>query len=269
MLGNLIAFRTYVPGGSWLGTGWVGLKYFSMFVHQPQFWNAFRNTFVISIVSLIIGFPLPIIFAILLNELKNKAFKRTVQTISYLPYFLSTVVVAGLILDLLAADSGLINELVKALTGNTYQFMQEPNAFVWVYSISGLWQTLGWNTIIYLAALSNINTELYEAVEIDGGGRWKQIAHVTIPGILPTIIILLILAIGQMFSVGFEKILLLYNPMIYSTADVISTYVYRVGIGMNNFSYATAIGLFESVIDVVLLVAANLICKKTTENSLW
>lgn len=269
MIGNLIAFRNYVPGGPWLGTGWVGLEYFKMFITNATFWNVFKNTFVISIVSLVLGFPCPIIFALLLNEVKNKTFKRTVQTISYLPYFLSIVVVAGMIMDILSPSGGMINEIVKAFTGHTVQFMQLPQCFVWIYSISGVWQYTGWNAILYLAALSNINTELYEAAEIDGAGKWKQTWHVTLPGIMPTISILLILNVGQIFNVGFEKVLLLQNPMTYSTADVISTYLYRMGLQMNNFSYATAIGLFESVIDLVLLVLANTLSQKFTENSLW
>jgi putative aldouronate transport system permease protein len=269
MVGNIIAFRKYVPGGPWLGTKWVGLKYFKMFITDKAFWNVFRNTIVISVSSLIFSFPIPIIFALLLNEIRSVMFKRTVQTISYLPHFLSIVVVAGIVIDLLSPSVGFINKIVVFFTGHTVQFMQEPGCFVPIYVISGIWQETGWNAILYLAALTNINTELYEAAEIDGAGRWKQTIHVTIPGIMPTIAILFILNLGNLLNVGFEKVLLLYNPAIYDTADVISTYLYRIAFTTNSFSYATAIGLFESVIGLVLIITANKFTRKFAETSLW
>jgi putative aldouronate transport system permease protein len=269
MIGNVIAFRKYVPGGPWLGTKWVGLKYFKMFITDQNFWNVFRNTIVISISSLVFGFPLPIIFALLLNEIKNLVFKRTIQTISYLPHFLSIVVVAGMILDFTSPSVGFVNKIVMYFSGHTIQFMQESKYFVPIYVISGLWQETGWGAILYLAALTNINTELYEAAEIDGAGKWQQTLHVTIPGIMPTIAILLILNVGGLLNVGFEKVLLLYNPTIYDTADVISTYLYRIAFTQNSFSYATAIGLFESVIGLVLIIGSNKLTKKFAETSLW
>lgn len=269
MIGNIIAFRRYVPGGPWLGTKWVGLKYFKMFISDPAFWNVFRNTVVISITSLIFGFPIPIVFALLLNEIRTTAFKRTVQTVSYLPHFLSIVVVAGMIIDFLSPSTGSFNQLAKFFTGHTYQFMQISGCFVPIYVISGIWQETGWNAILYLAALTNVNPELYEAAEIDGAGRFKQTIHVTIPGIMPTIAILFILNLGNLLNVGFEKILLLYNPAIYDTADVISTYLYRIAFTTNSFSYATAIGLFESIIGLVLIIGANKLTKKFAETSLW
>lgn len=269
MVGNIIAFRKYVPGGPWLGTTWVGLKYFKMFITDPSFWNVFRNTLVISLSSLIFGFPIPIIFALLLNEIKTVFFKRTVQTISYLPHFLSIVVVAGMVIDFLSPSVGFMNQIVSFFTGHTIQFMQESKYFVPIYVISGIWQETGWNAILYLAALTNINTELYEAAEIDGAGKWMQTLHVTIPGILPTIAILFILNLGNVLNVGFEKVLLLYNPAIYDTADVISTYLYRIAFTSNSFSYATAIGLFESVIGLALIIIANKLTRKYAETSLW
>lgn len=269
MFGNIIAFRKFVPGGPVYGEKWVGLKYFKMIVNDPTFWGVFKNTLVLSLSSLIIGFPFPIIFALLLNELTNKKFKKFVQTASYLPHFLSTVIIAGMIMEVLSPSSGIINMIIKHFTGHTINFLAEAKWFPAIYVISGIWQGLGWGAILYLAALSNINTELYEAAKIDGANRWKQTLHVTIPGILPTIVTLLILNIGGIMNVGFEKILLLYNPMTYSTSDVIATYLYRLGLQSNNFSYATAIGLFESIIGLILVYSANLVSRKLTETSLW
>lgn len=269
MLGNIIAFRKYVPGGNWLGEYWVGVKYFKMFLTDPYFWQVFRNTLVISISSLVFGFPLPIIFALLLNEIRLSGVKRVVQTVSYLPHFLSVVVIASMILDTLSPSGGLINVVIKALTGHTVQFMQNSGYFVPIYVISGIWQETGWNVILYLAALTNINPELYEAAEVDGANRWKQTVHVTLPGILPTVAIMLILNVGNILNVGFEKIMLIASPIVYDSADVISFYLYRVGLTMNNFSYATAIGMFEAIIGLILVYATNKFSRKFAETSLW
>jgi ABC-type polysaccharide transport system, permease component len=269
MFGNIIAFRKYVAGGPWLGTGNFTLKYFKMFITDAQFWSVFRNTILISIFTLIFTFPIPIIFALLLNEIKNVFFKRSVQTISYLPHFLSIVVVANMIYDFLSPSVGIINQVVKFFTGNTIQFMQVSKYFIPIYVISAIWQETGWGAILYLAALTGINTELYEAAEIDGAGKWKQTLHVTIPGIMPTIAILFILNLGNLLNVGFEKILLLQNPIIYDTADVISTYLYRMAFSSNSFSYATAIGLFESVIGLALIIGANKLTRRFADVSLW
>jgi putative aldouronate transport system permease protein len=269
MLGNIIAFRKYQPGGSWLGAKWVGLKYFQMFISDANFWNVFRNTIVISVSTLIWSFPCPIIFALLLNEVRSSKYKRVVQTVSYLPHFLSIVVVAGMIMDFLSPSTGLMNQAWKAMTGTTIPFLQESKYFVSVYVVSDIWQTLGWNAILYLAALTGINPELYEAAEIDGANRFKQILHVTIPGIMPTIVVLFVLSVGNLLNVGFEKVMLIYNPTIYDTADVLSTYLYRLALQMNSFSYATAIGLFESIIGLVLVISANKLSKKITQTGLW
>jgi len=269
MLGNIIAFRSYVPGGSVFGEEWVGLKYFQLFISDPTFWNVFKNTLIISVLQLVIGFPFPIIFALLLNEIRVKKFKKFVQTVSYLPYFLSTVVVAGMIQELLSPSSGVVNMVIKHFTGHTIAFLSLPQWFRTIYVGSGVWQGLGWGAILYLAALTNINMELYESAKIDGANRWQQTLHVTIPGIMPTIVILLILNIGSLLAVGYEKIMLLYNPLTYSTADVLSTYLYRMGLESNNFSYATAIGLFESIIGLILVSAANWFSRKFSETSLW
>ncbi|SNX54637.1 ABC transporter permease subunit [Thermoanaerobacterium sp. RBIITD] len=269
MYGNIIAFRKYYPGGPVYGTEWVGLRYINMFIHDPTFWRVFRNTIILSVEYLVISFPFPIIFALLLNEIHSKWFKRFTQTVSYLPYFISTVVLADMIMEILSPSSGVVNMLLKHYFGYTINFLAEPQWFRTIYIVSGIWQGMGWGAILYLAALTNINPELYEAAIIDGANRWQQTIYVTIPGILPTIMILLILNIGGLLAVGFEKILLLYNPLTYSTADVISTYLYRMGLVSNNFSYAAAIGMFESVIGLILISTANFLSRKLTETSLW
>lgn len=268
MLGNIIAFRRFVPGGSIWGEQWVGLYYIQMFISDPKFWEVFVNTLALSGLTLLITFPAPIIFALLLNELRSKKFKKFVQTASYLPHFFSIVIVAGMILEL-TSSAGPINSIVKYFTGEPIFFMQDPDWFRPVYVISELWQGLGWGAILYLAALTNIDESLYEAAKMDGASRWKQTIHITIPGILPTIVTLLILNLGSLLAVGFEKILLIYNPLNYETSDVISTYLYRIGLESSNFSYATAIGLFESIIGLTLVLSANFISKKLTETSLW
>jgi len=269
MYGVIIAFRRYQPGGPVYGSQWVGFRYFQMFLRDAGFWRAFRNNLIISIEYLVISFPFPIVFALLLNELKNLRFKRFVQTVSYLPHFISTVIVVGMIKEILSPSIGIVNMVLKNLTGNTINFVSEPKWFRTIYIASGIWQQLGWNSIIYLAALSNINPELYEAARIDGASRYQQIKYVTIPGILPTVMVLLILNIGNLMSVGFEKILLLYSPLTYETADVISTFLYRLGLINNNYSLGAAVGLCNSIIGVILLTTANFLSRKLTESSLW
>lgn len=268
MFGNIIAFRRFIPGGSIIGEQWVGLYYFKMLLGDPTFYMVLKNTLVLAVLLLVITFPAPIIFALLLNEVKNRGFKRFVQTASYLPHFFSMVVVAGMVLELVAVN-GPINTIVEFFTGNRYPFIQMPEWFRTIFISSDLWQTTGWGAILYLAALTGINDELYEAARIDGANRWKQTLHITIPGILPTIVVLLILNIGNFLQVGFEKVLLLYNPLTYETADVIATYVYRIGIQSASFSYGTAIGLFESIIGLILVFGANYFSRRITDNSLW
>ena len=268
MFGNIIAFRRFIPGGSIFGEEWVGFYYFQMFLNDPTFFLVMKNTLILAVLLLVITFPAPIIFALLLNEVRKKGFKRFVQTTSYLPHFFSMVVVAGMVLELVALN-GSINNLVEFFTGNRYSFIQLPEWFRTIFISSDLWQTTGWGAILYLAALTGISEELYEAAKIDGANRWKQTIHITIPGILPTIVVLLILNIGNFLNVGFEKVLLLYNPLTYETADVIATYVYRIGIQSASFSYGTAIGLFESIIGLILVFGANYLSRKITDSSLW
>ncbi|MGW7161442.1 ABC transporter permease [Paenibacillus taichungensis] len=268
MLGNVIAFRRFVPGGSIFGETWVGFRYFQMFIQDPTFWKVFGNTLMLGGLALLFTFPVPIIFALLLNEVKSKRFKKFVQTASYLPHFLSIVIVAGMILQLTAVN-GSINGMLSFFTGDSIPFMQRAEWFRTIYITSEVWQGMGWGAILYLAALTTIDDSLYEAARIDGANRWKQTLHITIPGILPTIVTLLILNMGNFLAVGFEKILLLYNPLIYETSDVISTYLYRVGLQSSNFSYATAIGLFESIIGLILVFSVNAISRRLTQRSLW
>ncbi|WP_433606305.1 ABC transporter permease [Dactylosporangium sp. CA-139114] len=268
MAGNVIAFRRYKPGGDLFGERWVGLHYFAMFWDDPTFWHVFTNTLVIGALTLAFTFPLPIVLALLLNEVRTRWLKRLVQTVSYLPHFMSIVVVAGLVFQLLALN-GAVNAGIRALGGSPIAFLQEPGWFRGIYVSSEIWQTVGWGTILYLAALTTIDQELYEAARIDGAGRWRQTWHVTLPGIRPTMMTLLILNVGTFMAVGFEKILLLYNPLTFPTADVVSTYLYRVGVVSGSFSYAAAIGLFESVIGLALVLTTNLISRRTVGTSLW
>ncbi|WP_342757628.1 ABC transporter permease [Kineothrix sedimenti] len=268
MFGNIIAFRKYKGGTNIFGTEWVGLRYFLQFMGDASFWRAFRNTLTLSVSYLVVRFPLTLIFALLLNEIRNIRWKKFVQTISYLPHFISMVIIAGMIKEIVSL-TGPINTLMANFGLDKISFIQEADWFPAIYIISGVWQGLGWGTILYLAAMTAINTELYEAAKIDGAGRFKQALHVTIPGILPTITTLLILDIGGIMGSNFEKIILLYLPSTYEKADVIATYVYRMGITGGKFSYATAVGLFEGIIGLVLVISANLISKKLTESSLW
>ncbi|WP_084546795.1 ABC transporter permease [Glycomyces arizonensis] len=268
MVGNVIAFRRFRPGGSIFGDEWVGLRYIDMFINDPSFWHVFTNTVVLGGLTLVVGFPLPIVLALLLNEVRKKYFKKIVQSISYLPHFLSVVIVVGMLMQLLSLE-GTVNQIIGAFGGEGIPFLQRPEWFRAVYVGSEVWQTVGWGTILYLAALTTIDDSLYEAARIDGAGRWRQTWHVTLPGIRPTMITLLILNIGMFLNVGFEKVLLLYNPLTYETADVISTYLYRVGLVSNNLSYAAAIGLFQALIGLAMVLSANLLSRRMVGTSLW
>ncbi len=269
MVGNVIAFRRYRAGSSILGDEWVGLHYIKQFIGDSDFWRAFRNTLLLNFKYLIISFPLTLIFALLLNEVKNLHWKKVVQTISYLPHFISMVIIAGMIREILST-SGPINTLIKSLGHEPIPFISRPEWFTTIFVVSGIWQGIGWGSIMYLAAISGISPELYEAAEIDGAGKFQQCLHITIPGILPTVSTLLVLNIGQLCGSGaFEKVFLLYSPTTYETADIIATYVYRLGIGSSMFSYSTAIGLFQGLINLVLLSAANIVSKKLTGSGLY
>lgn len=268
MYGVLMAFQNFSPRLGITGSEWVGFDHFVNFFNDVYFFRILKNTLVISFSSLIFGFPMPIIFALLLNEVRNKYFGKAVQTISYMPHFISLVVICGMI-KTFTADNGLITQLLLKVGIDTGTMLADSKLFVPIYIISQIWQGTGWDAIIYLAAISGIDQELYEAAEIDGAGKWKQLFNITIPSIVPTIVILLIMRVGSIMSVGSEKILLLYNPGIYETSDVISTYVFRKGLLEFSWSYSTAIGMFNSVINMLLLIFANTVSKRATESSLW
>lgn len=269
LFGAIIAFKDFNRRRGIWGSPWVGFEHFADFFSSVYFGRTMRNTLTISIANLIFGFPLPIILALLINEIRNKKYKRVVQTISYMPYFISTVVVCSMII-LFTDEKAFVADMVgwfgMDVSGNLLNY---EKAFLPIYTVSTIWQTTGWNSIIYLAALSSIDMELYEAARIDGANRWKQTLHVTIPGISTTIILLLILAVGNMMNVGYEKVILLYNDLNRNSADVISSYVYRRGIEQADFSFGTAVGLFNSAINFAFVVAANRISHKITGAGLW
>ena len=268
MYGAIIAFENYSPGKGILGSKWVGFKHFIDFLSSPDIVRLLRNTLTISINTLIFGFSTPIILALMMNELRQAKFKRVVQTVSYMPHFISVVVICGMIKDFVS-PGGLISDMLSPFIGENIGMLTREEMFVPIYVSSGIWQALGWDSIIYMAALSGIYMQLYEAAKIDGAGKWNQMRYVTLPGIMPTIVIMLILKIGSMLSVGYEKIILLYNPLIYNTSDVISTYVYRLGFESQEWSYTSAVGLFNSIINFILLVSANTISRKMNDTSLW
>ena len=263
-----IAFFDYNAFLGFAGSKFVGIKYFKQFIMDPYFWNILKNTVVLNLWMLVLYFPTPIILALLINEVKNKHFKKMAQTISYMPYFLSTVVVCGFITTILSND-GLINHVISSLGLEKVQFLMEPGWFRPVYVISEIWQQCGWGSIIYLAALAGVDSQLYEAAAIDGAGKWKQLIHVSIPGIAPVISIQLLLTVGKLLTVGYEKILLLYTGATYSTADVISTYVYRRGLMEANYSYGSAVSIFQAVMALILVVLANKAARKVGQTSLW
>ena len=260
--GIVIAFKNFRPARGIWGSKWADpwYKYFDQFFNGYYFWRLLRNTLLINFLDLLFGFPAPIILALLLNELRSSAYKRTVQTVTYLPHFISMVVVCGIILDFFSS-SGVINQIIEALGGSKVLFMQDAGFFRPLYVGTGIWQGVGYGSIIYLSALGGVDAELYDAAAIDGCSRFGRVIHVTIPGILPTVIIMLIL--------GFEKIILLYNETIYETADVISSFVYRYGLQQGNYSYATAVGLFNSLFNFILLIGVNALSRKLSDVSLW
>lgn len=269
MLGMYTAFLDYKPARGVFGSKFVGLKHFETFFKDIYFKRTLVNTMRISLSTLIFSFPSAIILALLINELQSKSYSRVVQTVTYIPHFISTVVICGIIKKLVGGTGG-ITVLFSSLFGMTQQNMLNvPSYFVPIYVISDIWQSVGWNSIVYLSALTAIDPVLYEAAKIDGANKWKQTLHVTLPGIMPTIIIMLILRVGKMFDVGYEKIILLYNPLTYETADVINTYVYRRGLLEAQFSYSSAVGLFNSVVCFVLVFFTNKIARRGSGSSLW
>lgn len=269
MGGVLIAFQDYSVFNGMLNSEWVGWKHFSRMFDAPEFYNIFKNTLLISIYKLFWGFPAPIIIALLLNELRSIWFTRTIQTIIYMPHFLSWVIVGGIMITLLQPSTGIVNDLLAFFGFERIHFLAESSWFRSILVLSDLWKSVGWGTILYLAALAGIDQEMYEAAKVDGANKWKQTLYITLPALMPTIIILFILQMGNVLEVGFEQVFILLNPLVYSVGDVIETYVYRAGIMGGQFSYTTAVGLFKSIISLILVVSANKIAKKLGYEGLW
>lgn len=269
MFGLVMAFENFKPAKGILGSSWVGLDNFIKFFTAPNFWEILRNTFVISALGLFIGFPLSIVFALLINEINIKWFKKTAQTVSYMPYFVSTIVLCGLIIEFCSSRGLITNLLVNWGVLDRQNLLQNPNYFWAINLISDEWQGLGYGSIVFIAAITNVSGELHEAAAIDGANRLQRVWHITLPGIKPMVVSMLILKCGMLMTVGFDKILNLYNTSIYSTADVISTYVQRVGLNGGQYGYATAVGLFNSVVNLILLVLANYLSAKYAEQSLF
>ena len=269
MYGVQIAFKNFIPSKGFLGSAWVGFDHFERFFNSYYFTDLLVNTLTISFYELAIGFPLPIILALAFNEIRNGAFKKTVQTITYAPHFISVVVMAGMVITFLTPSTGIIVQIIEALGLEPAAFLTDPRWFKTMYVISGVWQSTGWGTIIYLAALAGVDPQLHEAAIVDGASRFKRLLHINLPTIVPTITILLILNMGNILGVGYEKVLLLQNSLNMEASDVISTFVYRTGLVSAQYSFSTAVGLFNSVINALMLITVNQIAKRTSATSLW
>ncbi|WP_195575650.1 ABC transporter permease [Paenibacillus sp. 1001270B_150601_E10] len=269
MYGIVIAFKDFNIFDGYNASPWVGMKHFEKLFTTPDFLLVFRNTLIISVYKLVFLFPLPIVIALMLYELKQLIFKRVVQTIIYLPHFLSWVIVSGLFIDLLSTNGGLVNKLLVSLGMEPITFFLDNSVFRGLLVSSAGWKEVGWGTIVYLAAFATIDPQLYDAAKIDGAGRWKQLLHITLPGISSTIILMLILRLGSILEAGTEQILVMYNPTVYKVSDVIGTYVYRMGLGNQDYSFTTAVGLFESVIAFILVISGNALSRKYLQRGIW
>ena len=269
MLGLSIAFKDYNAFLGFDKSPWVGFRYFRQFFNSIYLWRLVRNTLLINLYDLIFNFPASIVLALLLNEVQNRRFKKVTQTITYLPYFISSVVIASMMVQFLSPSSGIINNLIAALGGERQYFMVQPESFRTIYTLMNLWKNIGWNSIIFLAAISGINGELYEACMVDGGGYIRRMWHITLPGIAGTIVVLLIMRLGHVMDAGYETILLLQNNANLETSDVIGTYVYRRGLKGGEYSYGTAVGMFQSVIGFTMVIFANWLSRRYSETSLW
>ena len=269
MLGLSIAFKEYNAFLGFDRSPWVGFKFFRQFFNSIYLWRLVRNTLLINLYDLVFNFPAAIILALLLNEVQNRRFKKVTQTITYLPYFVSSVVIASMVVQFLSPSSGIVNNLIAALGGERQYFMTQPEAFRGIYTLMNLWKNIGWNSIIFLAAISGINGELYEACMVDGGGYIRRMWHITLPGIAGTIVVLIIMRLGHVMDAGYETILLLQNNANLETSDVIGTYVYRRGLKGGEYSYATAVGMFQSVIGFAMVIFANWLSRRYSETSLW
>ena len=269
MGGAIIAFKDYsIRGGIW-GSEWVGLKHFKNFFTTPDFKNLMTNTLALSLYSLIISFPMPILLALAINEMRGRHYKKVVQMVTYLPYFISTVVLVGIMQNIFSVRTGLVNNIITLFGGTAVDFMGKPELFRSLYVWSGVWQGMGYSAVIYIAALASVDISQTEAAIIDGAGRFARVWNVDIPAIMPTIVIQLILAVGSIMSLGFEKVYLMQNPVNMQTSEIISTFVYKRGLINFQYSYATAVGLFNSVCNMVLIVLANMFSKRVNETSLW
>ena len=268
MYGALIAFMDFRPALGMADSPWVGFDHFIRFFQGPFFFRLMRNTLVINLQLLIFGFPAPIILALMMNELRSQKYKRVVQTITYMPFFISAIVVVGIIQSF-TLSTGLFNDIIEFFGGTRRNLLSDPNLFRAIFVSQDIWRNVGFGSIVYLAALANIDQEQYEAAMIDGAGRFRKLVSITLPGIMPTIVVLFILRLGSMMTIGFETIMLLASPPVYEVGDVIGYYVFRVGIQQGNFSFATAVGLFNSVINFALLIIANSISRRVNETSLW
>lgn len=270
MYGIQLAFRKYDFSKGLTGGDWVGFKYFIQYFESPMFWTTLRNTFIISFFTLICGFPAPILLALVVNSLRQQKLKKVVQTAVYMPYFISTVVMVAVLQILLSPSTGVVSGLLKSmhLIPPSINLLGTPSAFVPVYVLSGIWQSAGWNSIIFIAALSSVDGQLYDAAKVDGANRWQQVIHVELPALVPTIVILLIMNMGRVLSVGFEKVFLMQNDMNLPVSEVISTYVFNVGVQSGQFSFGSAVGLFNTVINFAFLMIANMVSKKAADISL-
>jgi putative aldouronate transport system permease protein len=269
LYGILIAFQDFNIFDGISGSTWVGLQQFQKLMHSDEFIQVFMNTLIISMYKIVLLFPIPIIVALLLNEIRRMFFKRTVQTIIYLPHFLSWVIISGLFINILSPSGGLVNQLIEWFGMEPVSFLLNNDFFRGVVVFTAGWKEVGWNAIIFIAAIAGIEQEQYEAAAIDGAGRIKQMLHITLPGILPTIVLMFILRIGHLLDAGTEQILTMYNPVVYQTGDVIGTYVYRIGLGKMDYSFSTAVGLFNSVVGFVLILVGNMLSKKLLNRSIW
>ena len=267
--GLILSFKKFIPGGGMYSGTWVGLRWFREFFNSPYCPRTIRNTLLISLYCLLYGFPLPILFAVCVTELRHNGTRRILQTVSYMPYFFSTIVIVGMMKNFLDLHTGIINQMVSFFGKEPINFLSKPEWFRTLYVASSVWQHFGFNSIIYIAAIIGIDPTLYEASMLDGISKFQQIRYITLPMISSTIVILLILQLGNVMTVGFEKVYLMYSPATYETADVISTYVYRKGIESNNYGYATAVGMFNSVINFLFIYGANRLCRVATQTSLW
>lgn len=270
MYGVLMAFQNYSPSKGILGSPWVGLKWFETFFNMPRFWQILGNTLTLSVYSLLVGFPIPIILALMINSVESNRFKRVTQTVTYMPHFISTVVLVGMLTVFLSPRSGFLNHVLELFGAaeNTY-YMGVPDYFSHIYVWSGVWQDMGWNSIIYLAALTGVDQALHEAAQVDGATKLQRVWHIDLPAIIPTMVILLIMSVGNIMSVGYEKVFLMQNDLNIMNSEVISTYVYKIGLTQQQFSYSSAIGLFNNGINFILLVAVNKLSAKLSGSSLW